>query len=267
LYNYKTIEEKSSEWGITQRHIQNLCRKGLIAGAIKRAGAWFIPDETPSPVKNTRAGDKPFMFVGTKKLIFNSSIRLFTQKGYENVSMNDITAAIGVRQSAVYNHFKSKHEILDTIYDFFKYNYMASRPNYADVESLFRTDSLYDVIINGFVYEFDEEARPQMVDIAKLIMQRAVIDATAANLCRSLLLEEGIKFVEDCLNMAADIGRIAPVDAHTMSLLINSIRLQTLIWVILNPPPEDIVRRLEDEKKLFMYIAGILTDLKPPATR
>lgn len=70
MQNYKTVEEKAGEWNITPRHVQYLCRTGRVEGAIKRAGAWFIPDDAPAPVKNTKKSNvyviKDFKFVGTK---------------------------------------------------------------------------------------------------------------------------------------------------------------------------------------------------------
>ena len=75
MFSYKTVEEVAVEWGITLRHIQNLCREGKIEGAEKRAGAWFIPDNTLNPEKKAKADDKPYSFVGTKKKIFDNAIK------------------------------------------------------------------------------------------------------------------------------------------------------------------------------------------------
>ncbi|MEO1537180.1 MAG: TetR/AcrR family transcriptional regulator [Pseudomonadota bacterium] len=38
--------------------------------------------------------------------------RLFAKHGYEGVSMRDIAGSVGIRQSAIYNHFKSKQHLL-----------------------------------------------------------------------------------------------------------------------------------------------------------
>ena len=37
---------------------------------------------------------------------------LFARHGYEGVSMRDIAGALGIRQSAIYNHFQSKQHLL-----------------------------------------------------------------------------------------------------------------------------------------------------------
>lgn len=38
--------------------------------------------------------------------------RLFAERGYEGVSMRDIAGSVGIRQSAIYNHFPSKQHLL-----------------------------------------------------------------------------------------------------------------------------------------------------------
>ena len=52
----------------------------------------------------------------TKERIIFESLNLFSQKGYEGVSMRDIAAAVGIKGASIYNHFKGKEEILQAIY-------------------------------------------------------------------------------------------------------------------------------------------------------
>jgi len=262
LFDYSTIEEKAAEWGITCRHVQNLCRENRIEGAVKRGGVWFIPNETPSPVQNTKSGVGPFRFEGTKKKIFENAIQLFMHEGYENVSMQDIAEAVGIRQSALYNHFRSKQELLDTIYDFYIHHWLYNRLTLDDIEKLFRTESLFDVITKGFIYEFDKDILEQMSGIASIVFQRAATDKRAADLLMRLNLKEGIEFVEKALNRAIEVGRIAPIDTHTISVLINCSRIYMLLWWIINPPQEVFQKALKDEQALYKIAASLLTDRK-----
>ena len=48
----------------------------------------------------------------TKAELLNHARRLFARRGYEGVSMRDIAGSVGVRQSAIYNHFASKQVLL-----------------------------------------------------------------------------------------------------------------------------------------------------------
>ena len=51
----------------------------------------------------------------TKSKILKTSLKLFSAKGYKATTVRDIAGAMGVKQSALYNHFKNKDEILETL--------------------------------------------------------------------------------------------------------------------------------------------------------
>jgi len=51
----------------------------------------------------------------TKDKILDVALELFSQKGYKGTSIRMISGKVGIRESAIYNHFKNKEEILDTI--------------------------------------------------------------------------------------------------------------------------------------------------------
>ena len=51
----------------------------------------------------------------TKDKILEEALKLFAQSGYMGTSMNDIASKLGVTKAALYKHYKSKQEILDSI--------------------------------------------------------------------------------------------------------------------------------------------------------
>ncbi|MEO1954191.1 MAG: TetR/AcrR family transcriptional regulator, partial [Campylobacterales bacterium] len=51
----------------------------------------------------------------TKEKILDISLELFSTKGYQATTVRDIAGEIGIKQSALYNHFKNKDEILETL--------------------------------------------------------------------------------------------------------------------------------------------------------
>lgn len=51
----------------------------------------------------------------TKDKILKYALKLFATKGYKATTVRDIAGAIGIKQSALYNHFKNKDEILETL--------------------------------------------------------------------------------------------------------------------------------------------------------
>ena len=51
----------------------------------------------------------------TKERILEKALALFAQSGYLGTSMNDIASQLGITKAALYKHYTSKQEILDSI--------------------------------------------------------------------------------------------------------------------------------------------------------
>lgn len=47
-----------------------------------------------------------------ERAVFDAAVRLFTDRGYENVSLGDIAAEVGLARSSLYRYFPGKREIL-----------------------------------------------------------------------------------------------------------------------------------------------------------
>ncbi|WP_018112026.1 TetR/AcrR family transcriptional regulator [Thermus igniterrae] len=55
------------------------------------------------------------MVTTTRDRILEEAAKLFTEKGYEATSVQDIAQALGLSKAALYHHFRSKEEILAEI--------------------------------------------------------------------------------------------------------------------------------------------------------
>ena len=51
----------------------------------------------------------------TKERILETALTLFAQNGYLGTSMNDIAGQLGITKGALYKHYASKQEILNSI--------------------------------------------------------------------------------------------------------------------------------------------------------
>lgn len=56
-------------------------------------------------------------FSSTKERIIYESLRLFSEKGYDGVSMREIAAAVEIKAASLYAHFQGKEAILQGIID------------------------------------------------------------------------------------------------------------------------------------------------------
>ena len=53
----------------------------------------------------------------TKERIVEEALTLFATSGYKGTSVKNIADAVGIKDSSIYKHFKSKKEIIDAIVD------------------------------------------------------------------------------------------------------------------------------------------------------
>lgn len=51
----------------------------------------------------------------TKERITDEALNLFSRRGYKGTSVKSIADAVGIKDSSIYKHFKSKREIVDAI--------------------------------------------------------------------------------------------------------------------------------------------------------
>jgi AcrR family transcriptional regulator len=52
---------------------------------------------------------------GTKQLILDAAMELFSELGYKGASVRKIAGKVGIRESALYNHFANKEEIFYSV--------------------------------------------------------------------------------------------------------------------------------------------------------
>ena len=58
--------------------------------------------------------------MNTKEKIMDVALHMFSERGYEAVSIRDICGEVGIKESTLYYHFKNKKDILDSLIEKFK---------------------------------------------------------------------------------------------------------------------------------------------------
>lgn len=233
MFIFMTIEEAAEKWDMSVQQVRNLCRSGKIPSAIKKGTMWFIPNQTESPLKKAK---KEFQFSGTKKKIFEASIRLFSEQAFDTITLKDIADASGIVQSAVYRHFQSKHEILETIYAYFQHYYVNERPQIEDLEETIQNGDLME-IFDCVHYDFAPERVDLMVCCMKIVFQRMSIDENAGEIFRNQILGSGLDFAKQVFEKAIHAGRLPQTDPFVLSAFSNMSRQIIMLSWLANGDP------------------------------
>ena len=113
--------------------------------------------------------------LSTKDKIFQSALDLFASQGIQATSTAQISKKAGIASGTLFVHFKSKQELIDTIYISIKKNAFAdldeNTPNESSAELQFKEAS--QKIIKYFLKNYNEFIFLGLVDIDPMVSEEA----------------------------------------------------------------------------------------------
>ena len=160
----------------------------------------------------------------TKEKIINESLTLFSIKGFNAISVRDIAKAVGIKASSLYNHFKNKQDIFDTIVgiyseyisNFFSNIIMQTDKNGIMLDEIKCTDDQFFIkSLDIFKFCLQDE---YMVKFRKLLTIEQFNNSKIANLYSKLFIDDVLNFqskIFECL-MASNI--LIKKDPYTLAL-------------------------------------------------
>lgn len=104
-----------------------------------------------------------------KDKIFDVSIDLFSEFGYDGVSIRQIASNVGIKESSIYNHYKSKEAILESILNFYIAQMLSEDIPIEDASANLDVgfDHFYQAGLNAFVGQLEDE---RMSKITRIIL-------------------------------------------------------------------------------------------------
>jgi len=162
-------------------------------------------------MKKQKSGNKP-----TKEKIFDVSLELFSQKGYNGVSIREIAREVGIRESSIYNHYKNKEAILDAIIDYFKTKLSQSGLPEEDAEALMEQGPEVYFEVGAKMY-IDQINTPQMEKIWRLVSIETYHNEKIREFFKKELLEEPITVWENVFQMMIEKKKIKPLNPRTLA--------------------------------------------------
>ncbi len=155
----------------------------------------------------------------TKQKIMDVSLELFSQKGFSAVSIRDICARVGIKESSIYYHFKNKQAIFDVLLERFELvatammelltNALADEP--VDPDKPF-----YQTVSDTFFENY------LMDDFCNKIMRLLQIEQMANAKARSVydrwMFEEPLEFQSKVFGVLMSKGIIAEGDGEYLAV-------------------------------------------------
>lgn len=161
--------------------------------------------------------------VDTKSQIFNTALRMFSAKGYENVSIRDIADAVGIKTASIYYHYKCKEEILHACYNFFVEHRHETRLNKEQYEPIIRQGTKEEVL-KVLNYSFPDFIVENMILSLLVIFSRTYTDIKA----KEIYIDEinsSIQYLTEFFKLGIEMGRFHEFNVSAVSLIFLSSRL------------------------------------------
>src|SRR5919199_216615 len=111
----------------------------------------------------------------TRQLLTDTARRLFTERGFENVSIAEIARAAEVSQATVFNYFPTKEDLVYSRLEAFEeelFSAIRERPRGQTVIDAFRD---FILTARGFLAAKDEAKAQELVALTRMIAASPVL--------------------------------------------------------------------------------------------
>lgn len=201
----------------------------------------------------------------TKEIIIYKALTLFSDKGYDGVSMRDIASSVGIKASSLYNHFKSKEDIFNSIIEEMskRYEEMVVKMQVPHgeidivVEQYMRVsfESLIEIAKNIFLYFLKDDFASKFRRMLTIEQYKSTL---AGNIFQNFFIDGAIDFQNLLFHNMMKKGAFINCDPYIMALHFYSPIFLLLCKYDRQPNKEDeAIDVLEKHVKQFSDIYAV----------
>ena len=154
----------------------------------------------------------------TREKIVEEALELFSQRGYDGVSVRDIARAVGIRESSLYNHFANKRAIFDGIVDicvqqseeyFRRHALPFDRGDDTSIYRHIQPENLQELIERTFRFFFDD---PWNARFRRLLLLSQYTDPRCRDVYRQLYRDKCVQVQAYIFSALMDAGELRRED-------------------------------------------------------
>lgn len=196
----------------------------------------------------------------TKQKIFETAANLFSKEGYNGVSMREIAKEVGIKESSIYNHFKSKEEILSSLFDYLAETLTIYRPSEEEIEKMLDYMSVED-IFKQLIIGFGKSINGTLDNIVRIVYTEQFRNRKAKIIMLENMIAEPSRFIGNVLKIMRKKELIRDVDIELVSEEYNYALLAlSFEYAHAVNSGEDTAPAI---KKMFKHVSFICEYLKP----
>ena len=195
----------------------------------------------------------------TKQRILLEALRLFSKRGYDAISVDQIASAVGIKAPSLYKHYKSKKDIFDAIFEDTAKRY----EEFIQTISIPVTDSKQDVVV------FENITAEDLVQKVKSLIEYSLHDEYISKFRKMMTIEQfrspelsklySDRYVNQIQNYHTDLftkmieaGVLKKEDPCILAMVYDAPILVMLSECDRHPEKEEeCIKKLEDHVRLF----------------
>lgn len=201
---------------------------------------------------------------GTKEKILTEALRLFSRRGYDAVSVEQIAEAVGIKAPSLYNHYKGKQHIFDAIFEEterrfqslsdeisldFTNSKMDDQQIMQELNEVIDEDRLVNRAKEFFTYSLHDEFVSQF---RKMLTIEQFRNAETAELYTRRYVTFMIDYHKELFSGLMDMGVLKREDPEALALLYDSPIIVLLEICDRQPEKEqECLKKLEAHVRLF----------------
>ncbi len=162
--------------------------------------------------------------IATARAILDVAADLFARRGYDGVSVREIAKGAGIRESSVYNHFFSKADILNALYDEFIRLVPQTRPSEAELDQMLEIMQPEEVLKN-ILFQVGKNVSGSLSNTAMIINYEKFKTPRAAQMYYRYVVNEPATYYERLFEKMIARGMLAPVDARMFAEQYNYVSI------------------------------------------
>ncbi|WP_424359170.1 TetR/AcrR family transcriptional regulator [Methanocella sp. MCL-LM] len=155
--------------------------------------------------------------VSTKELIMDAAIDLFSKWGYDKVSIREIAREVGIRESSIYNHYKGKEELMDTIINYFISELSRMDPNELPMEALLEQYGPEGFMTMGAGAYLQRINTPRIAKIWRIISIELFRNDKVRAFFKSTMVEVPVAAWEQTFRKMMELGYIRECDTRLLA--------------------------------------------------
>jgi len=146
-----------------------------------------------------------------RQKILKTSAKLFSERGYKDVTIKDIAEAVGVRVASVYYHFPAKNDITRTLYKHYANQRIKASPDLSELMELAETASPQEVLMKAEP-NYDQDIREYLEQILVAAVRSVGVDPEAEWFIQENVFDATSAILKPLLERMVMLGKIKPLD-------------------------------------------------------